>query len=306
MKNIFAKIVEFYVFIKDLLYKFIFSKTSEKVEIPEEEYKEPEPDTDEIEQEICPEIKEESSHEDSITEYIPIEGKDFVTDPEEKLEVEEEIKEVKQEISYGVFIDEHIINDLHIKECLDNGSISVDTMIELLTPAVDDTVMSEEDIFFFFVNEGMNYYGAAGLMGNLYAESGLKSNNLQNTYNKKFNMTDEEYTSSVDAGTYHNFVGDNAGYGLAQWTFWTRKQNLLDFAVSSERSIGNYKMQLEFLMNELKSNYKSVYNTLCNATSVLEASNAVLLKFEKPADQSESVQNKRASFGQKYYDKYFV
>ena len=40
------------------------------------------------------------------------------------------------------------------------------------------------------------------------------------------------------------------------------------------------------------------------AKSVQEASNAVLLKFERPYDQSVSVQNKRASYGQKYYDKY--
>ena len=36
----------------------------------------------------------------------------------------------------------------------------------------------------------------------------------------------------------------------------------------------------------------------------LLTSNAVLLKFERPADQSTTAQNKRASFGQTYYDKY--
>lgn len=314
MKKFIAKLIELFKF----LYEFLFSKTSEKVEIPEEEYQEPpveEPDPDEIEEEVSPEIRPD----DSITADPPVVEEDYDTipeeDPKEEIvepevpELEEPIVETPEEpkeevVSYGEFLDKHIETDPHIKECLDDGSISVDTMIELLTPAVDDTAMSEGDMFFFFVNEGMNYYGAAGLMGNLYAESGLRSNNLQNTYSKKFNMSDEEYTSSVDAGIYHNFVGDSAGYGLAQWTFWTRKQNLLDFAVSTERSIGNCKMQLEFLMKELKESYKSVYTTLCNATSVLEASNAVLLKFERPADQSESVQNKRASFGQKYYDKY--
>ena len=61
-----------------------------------------------------------------------------------------------------------------------------------------------------------NPYGVAGLMGNLYAESGLRSNNLQNTFEKKFGMTDEQYTAAVDNGTYTNFVKDSAGYGLAQ------------------------------------------------------------------------------------------
>ena len=45
-------------------------------------------------------------------------------------------------------------------------------------------------------------------------------------------------------------------------------------------------------------------STLKNATSILEASNAVLFKFENPADQSVRVQNLRASLGQKFYDQY--
>jgi hypothetical protein len=47
-----------------------------------------------------------------------------------------------------------------------------------------------------------------------------------------------------------------------------------------------------------------VWNVLCITNNVKEASNTVLLQFERPADQSVSVQNKRASYGQGYYDKY--
>ncbi|MBR3017067.1 MAG: N-acetylmuramoyl-L-alanine amidase, partial [Clostridia bacterium] len=47
-----------------------------------------------------------------------------------------------------------------------------------------------------------NPYAVAGLMGNLYAESGLTPNNLQNTGNKSLGMTDAEYTAAVDSGTY--------------------------------------------------------------------------------------------------------
>ena len=77
-----------------------------------------------------------------------------------------------------------------------------------------------------------NAYGVAGLMGNLYAESGLRANNLQNSYEKKLNITDAEYTRLVDENAYPDFVKDKAGYGLAQWIFWSRKQALLDFAKS--------------------------------------------------------------------------
>ena len=85
--------------------------------------------------------------------------------------------------------------------------------------------MTEEEIWNTLLKDIKNEFGVAGLMGNLYAESGIRSNNLQNTYSKKFGLTDEEYTKQVDNGTYTNFVKDSAGYGLAQWTYWSRKQN---------------------------------------------------------------------------------
>ena len=72
---------------------------------------------------------------------------------------------------------------------------------------------NDKTIWEFLKSQGLNDYGAAGLMGNLYAESGLSPTNLQNTYNNKFGMTDDEYTADVDAGRYGNFVHDSAGYG---------------------------------------------------------------------------------------------
>ena len=160
-------------------------------------------------------------------------------------------------------------------------------------------------IWNFLKAQGLNDFGIAGLMGNLYAESGLKPTNLQNTFEKKLGMSDDEYTKAVDDKTYTNFVKDSAGYGLAQWTYYSRKQKMLDFHTEKGKSIGDLTTQLEFLVQELTTGYKtSVWEVLKTAKSVLEASNAVLLKFERPADQSEAVQTKRASYGQEYYDAY--
>ena len=163
---------------------------------------------------------------------------------------------------------------------------------------------NEQKIWNYLKSKGLNDYGVAGLMGNLYAESGLKETNLQNSYEKSLGYTDEGYTKAVDNGKYTNFVNDSAGYGLAQWTYWSRKQNLFRYSKSKNRSIGDLEMQLEFLYKELSESYKTVLTILQTAKSVLEASNAVLLKFERPANQSESVQQKRASYGTKYYNKY--
>lgn len=150
---------------------------------------------------------------------------------------------------------------------------------------------------------GMNDYGAAGTLANLFAECGLKSNNLQNTGNNKLDMTDEEYTAAVDSGAYTNFVRDSHGYGLCQWTYWSRKQALLDFVKAAGKSVGDWSAQMDFMEKEL-AGYSGLMKILKTATSVKEASDAFMCQFERPADQSEAAKAKRASYGQGYYDKY--
>ena len=163
---------------------------------------------------------------------------------------------------------------------------------------------NEQKIWNYLKGKGLTNAGVAGLMGNLYAESALQPNNLQNSYEKSLGYTDAQYTAAVDNGSYSNFVRDSAGYGLAQWTYWSRKQGLLNFAKAAGKSIGDLDMQLDFLMKELSEGYSSVLAVLKSATTVRAASDAVLLKFERPADQSESAQSRRASYGQKYYDQF--
>ena len=164
--------------------------------------------------------------------------------------------------------------------------------------------MSEVFIWNFLKKKGLSDWGTAGLMGNLYAESGLKPTNLQNTYEKKLGLSDEDYTAQVDSGIYHDFVHDRAGYGLAQWTFWSRKQKLLAFARNKGTSIGDLEMQMNFLWKELTTGYPALVEVLMSATTVQAASDAVLTQFERPADQSKRAKAKRASYGQKYYNQY--
>lgn len=172
------------------------------------------------------------------------------------------------------------------------------------TPAAEVTTSgNEKTIWDFLKSKGLNNFAVAGIMGNLYAESALKPTNLQNSYEKKLGYTDDTYTAAVDNGTYGNFVRDSAGYGLVQWTYWSRKQGLLDYAKSVQKSIGDLTMQLEYLWKELQG-YTKVMTTLKGAKSILEASNAILTGYEKPADQGTAVQNKRAGYGKTYYAKY--
>lgn len=161
-------------------------------------------------------------------------------------------------------------------------------------------------IWDFLMEKIQNPYGVAGLMGNLYAESGLRPNNLQNDFEKRLGYTDDQYTAAVDKGKYKNFSTDCAGYGIAQWTFRTRKQELLEFAKSRKKSIGDLQMQLDFLYKELSEKYGNILTKLEQAKDLQSASDEILLKFEKPFDTSAAVRNRRKEYGQKYLDEYYT
>lgn len=164
--------------------------------------------------------------------------------------------------------------------------------------------MSDSNIYNRLYQEIGNAYGVCGLMGNIKAESAMRSNNLQNSGNSKLKMTDEEYTAAVDSGEYTKFATDSKGYGLCQWTSSGRKRALLNYARQLGTSIGDEDMQIFFMLNELSTSYKSVLKVLKSASSVKEASDIVVKKFERPANQSDGVLKARAKYGQEFYDKF--
>ena len=147
--------------------------------------------------------------------------------------------------------------------------------------------MNEATIWRFLKSQGMTDAGAAGLMGNLFAESGLNPKNLQNSYEKKLGYTDATYTAAVDSGTYTNFVRDSAGYGLCQWTYWTRKQALYAFckAISA----------LTMSAMRMRTGFKSCASTgsSCRITSPIHRKTSLKL-FQRLTSMSVTVESTRS------------
>lgn len=141
-----------------------------------------------------------------------------------------------------------------------------------------------EKIWNYLISMGFTKQGAAGTMGNLDHESGLQPNNLEDSRNGTLG-SDTYYTSAVNNQTYtkNDFINDRAGYGLAQWTYYTRKRGLYEITVEQGLSIADLKGQLDFLIKELETGYKSLFNILKTTNSVDEASDAFLKQFEAPA-----------------------
>lgn len=173
------------------------------------------------------------------------------------------------------------------------------------------TSATAKTIWQYFRSKGLSEAGTAALMGNLYAESGLNPRLLEK--GKLAYMTTDTYNEALDNGTYlysnytnmrDSFAHDRTGYGLAQWTYYTRKQALFDYAQERGTSLSDLNMQLDFLWQELTHSYPTVVSALRTATSVKTASDIVLTQYERPANQDNSVKEKRANYGRAYFGYY--
>lgn len=172
---------------------------------------------------------------------------------------------------------------------------------------VGDSV--EEQIWFYFRNQGYSEAATAGAMGNLQAESGLEPRRVQGDI--PFSEYSINYTTQVDNKTISksDFIknGPNGGgYGLAQWTSSGRKENLYKYKEKNNSSIGDLQTQLEYLMTEVSGpgwNSTSKHNLWENSSGdsgVNDAADAYCEAFERPAKCNYADRRKNA---QAIYDR---
>lgn len=154
----------------------------------------------------------------------------------------------------------------------------------------------------------------AGLMGNLWAESTCTPYACQPSRPKSVCLI---YIDNVDNGviTETQFVNGGCsstggytstqlGFGLAQWTETSRKQDFYTYMKSNSVSIGDLDKQLDFIIDELSRKFPSIYSLMQTTTSIYEVSDLILEQFENPADQSEAVHLLRRQYSQQVFDIY--
>ena len=154
--------------------------------------------------------------------------------------------------------------------------------------------MSELSILKLLVQGGMTPIAACAMGGNMYCESTMHSNIAQRGMTS---LSDAEYTAAADAGTI-DFVHDSVGYGLCQWTYYTRKENLLKYARAYGTSVGDETMQVKFCLEELRTEYPSLWTYLQTAQGLYEAAARICKEYERPA--VNNIQD-RASAGNSLY-----
>jgi peptidoglycan hydrolase-like protein with peptidoglycan-binding domain len=135
------------------------------------------------------------------------------------------------------------------------------------------------------------------MMGNMAMESALISTNVED----RCTMTDEAYTEAVDKGIInrYQFAHDAYGYGLCQWTYYTRKEELYDLAKLYGVSIGDENLQCNFCIAELKRDCPQLYQFLCVTENLAEAAKRICSEFERPAVNNFA---DRINAAQKYFN----
>ena len=139
--------------------------------------------------------------------------------------------------------------------------------------------MSNQTIYDALRAGGLTHEGACGLMGNMMAESGMCAAIAQRGMTA---LSDAEYTRRADTGTL-DFVHDAVGYGLCQWTYFSRKWALKDYAAARGLSVGDEGLQTAFCIRELQNDFPGVWAVLCASHDLYECARIVCLQYERPA-----------------------
>lgn len=170
---------------------------------------------------------------------------------------------------------------------------------------------NEEQIYAYLTDNGLTPAAAAGLMGNFVKESSLYANNLENGYENFIGISDEEFTNRVDNGiiskskfisdpSYTRYSGGRYGYGIAQFTDQSHKQNLYERTVEKGRSIGSLEDQLAYVLEGVNS--RGILSDLNNA-SPEKAALIFHNKYEGSADDATKIAG-RTKAALDYYSKY--
>ena len=145
--------------------------------------------------------------------------------------------------------------------------------------------MSEQEVYNALRAGGLSRWGTLSAMGNFAGESGNEYIRLEGDFDLS-RAKSKAYMEAVDSGrmSRYDFSHDSRGWGLAQWTFSTRKDGLYDLCKSRGVSIGDKQAQNDWFFTELKFSYPGLYSCLqkCDESGLYNAVSRFCIEFENP------------------------
>lgn len=162
--------------------------------------------------------------------------------------------------------------------------------------------MTREEIWKYLRVSGIPSVGVAAVMGNIQAESNFQSDNVED----RAPYTDLQYTSAVDAGSFtrSQFAYDTYGYGLCQWTFYSRKMGLYDLCKQRNVSIMDARTQLDFMLKELDDPLIKHVKAALYGDDLRAATRLFMCIYENPADKSERAISVRVAYAKGLYNQF--
>lgn len=182
---------------------------------------------------------------------------------------------------------------------------------EMAQPVVFNDYMPQiwNDLMAEFNNE----YGVAGIMGNLYAESGCTPYACQPT--RPYSVC-QTYITSVNNQTIseYDFVHYGCsstggvsstllGFGLAQWTDPSRKQGFYTYMFRNGSDISDLTNEIAYVIKEISDN-QTMYDVVANATDIDTVADYILIHYENPKDKTEAVKKDRRQWSTEIYNQY--
>jgi hypothetical protein len=132
---------------------------------------------------------------------------------------------------------------------------------------------AEEQTWNYFISKGLNAVQVAGIMGNFSQEDSFNPRQLQGG--------GESNSVPLDGVT---------GYGIAQWTYITRQQNLDRFARDQNRPVATLELQLDFTYKEMTEG--EVWDNLRTIQDPAVAARYFHSSFERSADDEAGIQER--------------
>ena len=158
-----------------------------------------------------------------------------------------------------------------------------------------------EKIYALLRQGGLTEAGTFAMMGNWDCESNCEACRVQGDFSADRSAS-KRYAQNVNSGatSRSTFMNDQKGWGLAQWTFYTRKGGLYDYAKFLGTGIESLDCQVQYAIRELSSDYSGLFSFLKSTDNLERACERVCLEFEGPAipNVGQRTQSARRIMGQ--------
>lgn len=155
--------------------------------------------------------------------------------------------------------------DSEYVDCYSGGSISL---------VGNDNL---EKILRYYVGKGLTLTQASGIAGNYQQESGFNPAKIQGG-----NIADSGYSPV-----------NGVGFGIAQWTFSSRQNPLINLSLSENKEIIDLSLQLDYSWNELNGSHAKALDTIKETTTPEDAAYVFHRDYEGSADSEEKVKEVR-------------